>query len=565
MFKSLGKLKNQVSKKKISIRVEDIEEKTNFFDNFIIFKKNSLIKIFNRVCDHAGGKILSRKNESICPMHNWKFYPETGKYENGIKKKEITYKIKKNNLEFEIDDFEPEIQKFSDNNLSTTIRFFNHAFLQVAGNNFSFSIDPWAIGPAFNTGWWLKNSTKSDWVEKLNKSNFIFISHNHPDHLHPLTLSKVDKNIQIVVPKFSSDSTGLYMEELGFKNIFRANFNEQFNLNGTQLIFSILRSGDFREDSGIYFSHGSFTGLTSVDANNLNFGRFPSVDLYASSFAGGASGYPLMFENFDLKERVNISIKDKNFLKNKKINEIKKIKPVFFLPYAGFFEEKLKRDNLIKKNNQKNSINDYEIFCKKNKIKLLNVQNNDFYKFDGKKLISKFNIKQKLTNDLKELDYLNFFKKEYDNIDNQYIEEYFKNSKFKDNLHLYIILTNDQFRPLKQKYFIDFNNNKIKFKFINKISISKEFKDKNSKKLLLKIRKESFLNTVYNKLPWEDLLIGFQCKVLRKPNVYNIKFWHHFTHLYTTSKNVRSIKSCGSCTNLSHFFDNKIFSKNLRI
>ena len=54
------------------------------------------------------------------------------------------------------------------------------------------------------------------------------------------------------------------------------------------------------------------------------------------------------------------------------------------------------------------------------------------------KLISKLNIKQKLTNDLKELDYLNFFK-EYDNTDNQYIEEYFKNSKFKDNLHLYII------------------------------------------------------------------------------------------------------------------------------
>ena len=43
-----------------------------------------------------------------------------------------------------------------------------------------------------------------------------------------------------------------------------------------------------------------------------------------------------------------------------------------------------------------------------------------------------------------------------------------------------------------------------------------------SKILILKIRKESFLNTVYNKLPWEDLLIGFQCKVLRNPNVYNV-------------------------------------------
>ena len=90
------------------------------------------------------------------------------------------------------------------------------------------------------------------------------------------------------------------------------------------------------------------------------------------------------------------------------------------------FWRKLKRDQ-IKKNNQKNSIKDYEIFCKKNKIKLLNVQKNDFYKFDGKKLFSKLNVKQKKTNDLKELDYLNFFKKNMI-ILNQYIKSI---SKFK--------------------------------------------------------------------------------------------------------------------------------------
>ena len=83
-------------------------------------------------------------------------------------------------------------------------------------------------------------------------------------------------------------------------------------------------------------------------------------------------------------------------------------------------------------------------------------------------------------------------------------------------------------------------------------------KSKN-KILILKIRKESFLNTIYNKLPWEDLSIGFQCKILRYPNEYNAKFWHHFTNIYITDKNVRVSSKCNSCVKLNEFFDQKVY------
>ena len=74
-----------------------------------------------------------------------------------------------------------------------------------------------------------------------------------------------------------------------------------------------------------------------------------------------------------------------------------------------------------------------------------------------------------------------------------------------------------------------------------------------------KIRKESFLNTLYNKLPWEDLLIGFQCKVLRNPNVYNVYFWNHFTNKYITSKHVRVNSDCNSCLKLIDYFDQNTY------
>ena len=441
-----------------------------------------------------------------------------------------------------------------------SIRFFNHAFLNITGNNFSFCTDPWAIGPAFNTGWWLKHKTKDDWEKTLNNSNFIYISHNHPDHLHPLTLSKVNKKTPIIVPKFLDDSAGKFVEDLGFEKIYRLDFDTKYNLEGTNLVIALFKSGDFREDSGIYFSYGNFAGLLSVDSNMLNFERYPEVDLYGGSFAGGASGYPLMFENYEHDAQLKISLKEKNFLRQKKYEQLKKIKPKFFLPYAGFFQEKLKRDSRIQKYNAKNKVNDYKKFCETQNIKLLDVESNDIYLFNGKKLISSKTVNKQHYKDLNENDYLKFFKKEYSTVDKKYLENYFVKSNFKDNLVVYISLTDDNFKSLNLNYSIDFSGEKIIFKSVDNLSEKKVLNNKTSKRILiLKIRKESFLNTIYNKLPWEDLLIGFQCKVIRSPNIYNVNFWYHFTNKYITSKYVRSKTNCNSCIDLVEYFDQNTY------
>jgi CMP-N-acetylneuraminate monooxygenase len=563
MFKDLGKLNCLTKKKKTIIKLNEIKLGVNLYENFIVYKDNTKIKIFDRKCDHAGGKIISKDGNTICPIHMWKFDPSTGFYDTGVKKKEIKYSIYKNSIKISDVSYIPKIDKLK-NKKNTEVRFFNHAFLKITGDDFSFSTDPWAIGPAFNTGWWLKHLTKKDWIDQLNNSNFIYISHNHPDHLNPLTLSKINKNIPIVVPNFVTKSTEMYIKDLGFKNIQVLDFNIQYNLKKTNLNISILKSGDFREDSGIYFSNGEFTGLLSVDANMINFDRLPKVNFYGSSFAGGASGYPLMFDNYKLSEQIKISIKSKNFGKIKLFDRLKKMLPNYFMPYAGFFSEKLKRDKKILKYNQKNTIQDYIKICEDNKIELLDVFKNDTFKFNGTKLVNKRNADIQLAEDLKPELYLNYYKKQYGVIDENYIKEYFLKSNFKDSLLLYICLTDDDFKPLNKNYLINFSKNPILFS--KSVKFKKNFfkKDSNLKKLLLKIRKESFLNTIYNKLPWEDLSIGFQCKILRNPNVYNVDFWYHFTNIYTTSINVRSVTKCASCDSLSHYFDNEIH-QNLKI
>ena len=348
MLNLINPIKFKVKKRIEKIKLNQIKQGINCFSDFIVVKNKNDLTVYDRNCDHQGGKIISKNGNHICPMHNWKFDPQTGTYKNGFKKEKKDYLIKKGQLLIDVSEKIPKISKEKTNE-DTKIRFFNHAFIKVYGKNFSFATDPWAIGPAFNTGWWLKNKTKNDWIEELNNCSFIYVSHNHPDHLHPLTLGRIKKEMNFIVPNFLTDSTGMYLEHLGFKNVHRLNFAQEYKLENTKLTISILKSGDFREDSGILFSNGNFTCLFDVDSNSINFNRYPEVDFYGSSFAGGATGYPIMFENFNKDEKNKILNRNKLFLKNKKTIILGQIKPSFFLPYAGFFIEKLKRDNNVKK------------------------------------------------------------------------------------------------------------------------------------------------------------------------------------------------------------------------
>ena len=113
----------------------------------------------------------------------------------------------------------------------------------------------------------MKHKTIHNWIDEPNSCDFIYISHNHPDHCHELTpLSYIDKDVPIVVPDFITNSTGLLMEDLGFKKINNLIFENQYQFKDSDLIFTIFKSGDLREDFGLFFSVGKFKCLLTVDA-----------------------------------------------------------------------------------------------------------------------------------------------------------------------------------------------------------------------------------------------------------------------------------------------------------
>ena len=463
-------LKYKNEKDNFSIPLNTLNEGINNFNNFFIYKENSKFKIFDRVCDHNGGKLLTNNvsKEIICPLHGWKLDPKTGSYLNiKLKKKQIDFKIDNNSINFNLENKFPVISNIN-KDFDIEVKFINHACLVIKTEFVKFAIDPWVLGPAFLGGWWLKKKSPTNSFEELNSCDFIFISHNHPDHLHDLTLQKINPKMKYIFPNFKNKSVENYLKSLGKKNLKSLDFGYEYQIENTNLKICPFKSGDFRDDSGLYFNIGNFSAILAVDSNSLNFLKLPSsVTLLASSFAGGASGFPVCFDNYQEQDKKKIVERNNKSLiiRNKQLISI--TSPKYYMPYAGFFEEKASRDKPIKKINKKITIKEYEKILSKNKTKILNLEEHQIFRFNGKKLINKETTEKFLKEILVEK-YIDFQKKNFKKIDKKQIKSYFIKSNFNSNLKIFVSLTDDNFKKSYENFYVDFRKKNIEFNFFEK-------------------------------------------------------------------------------------------------
>ena len=128
MFNNLGKIDYKVNSEIIKLELANIVEGVNFTEEFIIFKEKEKLSIYDRICDHNSGRLISKEGKTFCPMHNWEFLPKTGTYKNGLVKKKKEYEINNNKILVSNKNFQPEI-KSVDKNIDVKVRYINHAFL----------------------------------------------------------------------------------------------------------------------------------------------------------------------------------------------------------------------------------------------------------------------------------------------------------------------------------------------------------------------------------------------------------------------------------------------------
>ena len=254
-------LKYKTQYKSIQVNIDEINEGSSQNENFLFQKDKMKIKVYDRNCNHNFGKLFLKGNNAICPLHGWELDLVDEKYINASCSKKPLLTIHENELDSPFIEIESKTKKLNTLNFKTkknlTIRFINHACIHVqVDNEFSFATDPWIIGSAFCNGWWLEKDSPVDAFEILNNSDFIYISHNHPDHLHPKSLEYLRKDMPILTAGFANESTVILLKECGFKDITVMDFSSRYSNASNEFSIAVLKSGDFREDSGLLFEIG---------------------------------------------------------------------------------------------------------------------------------------------------------------------------------------------------------------------------------------------------------------------------------------------------------------------
>ena len=521
-----------------------LQDGVNMLNDFIVWRQKDTIKVYDRICDHNGGRLITNQGRTTCPLHGWEFDPKSGDYLNIKCHKTPLYDgpiHPHGSVSVPLKSLQRKLENFK-SNVEFKIRFLNHACLVIDCGEIKFATDPWIFGSAFSNGWWLANPSPNDSLAELNSCDFIYISHNHPDHLHPQTLSEIRKDIPIVTASFDSNSTVSMLTDLKFKFVNALKFDEKWVMEDDELAFSILKSGDFRDDSGLLIEIGNKTVLLTVDSNFLDFWRFPEkIDLLASSFAGGASGFPLCFETVEPERKLQVIARNRRsaYTTNKMV--LQKIKPKAFLPYAGFFTEKAKRDCYIRENNKKNTIDDYADLCQNLDIRLIDATKTPIISMTKSEISTQTYPSSLMYEEAPEIQ---IFRDELENVlSEKELAQYFENCNFCADLDLLLLPVNNDFENPTHSCFIKFQNDGSTI-----ISFEKEFERRTDVNFLqIKTRKHELAKVVQRGLPWEDLSIGFQCRIYREPDIYNVNFWHHFTNVYINDNVRRRTKDCNGC------------------
>lgn len=522
-----------------TINIDNIGEGTSQNENFIFYRHSDVIKIYDRSCDHNGGLLFLKGAVARCPLHGWELDPSVGRYLNvNCDKRPLTV-VNVHKLDSPL----IEIQNNKANLLTVDfksrsrvlIEFMNHACLYFKiGEELSFATDPWIIGSAFCNGWWLTKSSPSNVFHKLNDCDFIYVSHNHPDHLHPESLKYIRKDMPMLTAGFETASTARMLKECGFENILTMDFCSRLVSDEHSLALAVLKSGDFRDDSGLLIEAGEFKCLLTVDSNFLDFFRLPEVDLLCSAFAGGASGFPLCFDNYSEDEKQSIVARNREVIRALISKKLQITKAKYFMPYAGFFTEKAERDEYVRTRNVKNSVADYLKICDAEKSTLLDVNNSRAFEFVGKELtVSTAQDFEEYVD--KSMSYYLAEKLKLSSADlKALVALYFEGATLRMRLELDLICTDDSFENMLERFYVDFEDGK--FEVISPNYDSSELQhraiNRGNQYLRLKVRREEFSDVIVNGKPWEDLSIGFQCRIFRDPNVYESKFWYYFTNVY---------------------------------
>ena len=201
--------------------------------------------------------------------------------------------------------------------------------------NYSFLVDPWFTGTVFNNSWKLLKENNISNINLIDLK-YIFISHEHPDHLNFQTLKeiyKIKQDVEIIFPYRNDVLVKKVVEKIGFKFHFIRQNSEKFFIDKEN--FVKFFSNDMWGDHTIVFSidekvivnqNDDYTEQSTI---NKIIKEYPNIDLLFTQFS--LAGY---YANSDRPDE--IMEKGHKFHLNRIKKYFNSFKPKIIVPFASY-------------------------------------------------------------------------------------------------------------------------------------------------------------------------------------------------------------------------------------
>ena len=488
-------------------------------------------------CKHQGRQFANTNGCVLtCPGHDWKLDFSTMTYvipTGGLKQEQL---LVEETPEGRVSFYELlrapwESDPSNDEVLDAeefTLRFYAHACVEVRCGSRSLFTDPWLVGPAFTRGWWLVHQPPIDWLDRLASADAIYISHNHSDHLNSHTLRHLaarNPDVPIFVPAFENDYCLPLLEKIGLRNVTITNFGKWVPL-GEAAHFMILRDGTGRNDSGILIDYKGHRILNTVDCQNLNNGPLPKVEVLLTSFAGGASGYPVCWEGYSEQRRRELMRNKRQAILLNVLNIVTKARPEIYVPFAGYFTEAHPADKEIKSLNVKNTPQEVCDFIRTHfsEIDTWIPQPGAILDIGLKRSVDSSLVPENAHAEEVIYDFEPYLaeirqSRAFVPLQTQEgLRKYFAWAGFRGNLVLHVIETEENFQGSVREFYIDFQD----------LSFPAKRPLREHMYLRMRCRSDVFRFVLQYGLPWEEITIGFQARLFREPDIYEFEFSNHF-------------------------------------
>ncbi|XP_071478606.1 cytidine monophosphate-N-acetylneuraminic acid hydroxylase-like [Diadema antillarum] len=525
-------------------------------EKYVIFKEpgKEEYRACRNKCKHQGGTFIKDIEDAgtcvvKCVKHGWKLDTRTMHYTNppeSFQQEELVPQSEFNGDVSFVELYPPQPWE-SDVRPKQPLRvgevklaYFNHACMELNLGGTVMFTDPWLTGPAFARGWWLLHEPPADWLGRLSKADFIYISHLHSDHLSYPTLellSSRNPDIPIYVgntsmPVFCKlEDSGIQLNDIRILEI-----GTWHSVNKDTRIMIMMDGVHPDMDTCILVDYKGHLIMNTVDCTNPNGGRLPiGVDVLLSDFAGGASGYPMTFfgGKYTDEWKEQFIRNERKKLLSYKAQVVHDVKPVVFCPIAGYFIEAHPSDEYLRKINIRNEPDTLNALINK-RCPLVKtwtpkpgsvldlqkaIQGDRDYIQDPPASTKLFKDSWNFTK------YVNAVN---DNISSEifsypeWIHAYYEWVGFHDyDLIVRVIETDDHFEEIEGGYnfLVDFRGTAPTFPKSRPSGQHNYLETRNR----IGVHRQVVLRGFF----WDDLYNGFNNNISRDPDIFHFQFWNH--------------------------------------